>query len=235
MKQNRILLVVALALLVLAIGVEGGSGLMIDAGPAADVDTPGMGIPYLALLDGLLCLTVLLKVLAIVLPARIHGAAQGCVTALVGLFALIGGVVMAFLAFQLLMLLLGLLLAVPFGTAVYMAVFGHFDRAGAAIALSLIMLLKLGAVGCLLLSHPDEMKSKATLLFCGCSLLANVVVSWLHGFLPRPLASITDTLAAIVVAILGIIWALLMLLGSISPIVKTLRVDRGLAGTGSSE
>ncbi len=223
MRQRSTLLFLSVGLLGLALAVELGSGLLIEEGSKADVPTPGMGIPYLALLDGLLFFAILVKALSGVLPPRLLGASQGCATFLVALCALIGGIVMIVVALVLLALMVGLFLAVPFGTAVYLAIYGSFDRNGAAVALSLCMFLKLASAGCMLLSHPDELKTKATLFFFGSSLLANIVVSWLHGFLPRILASITDTVAAIVVAILGVIWAVLLLIGSISPIVKTLR------------
>jgi hypothetical protein len=45
---------------------------------------------------------------------------------------------------------------------------------------------------------------------------------------PFILASITDMIGAIVVAVLAAIWALFYLIGSIPAIVKVLRVDRAL-------
>ena len=226
MQQNRVLLFVALGLLFLALAIELGAGLLVDPvknGTQTDMPTPGYGVTYLALLDGLLFFALLMKVLAAVLPARVHGAAQGCLTGLVGLLGLLGGILMIIVAFLFLMLLLGLLMAVPFGTAIYFGCYGSFERGEAAATLSICMFLKLVATGCVLLSHPDELKTKATLLFWGCALLANFLVAWLHALLPRVLTSVTDVVAAIVVAVIGAIWALLLLLGAISPIWKTLK------------
>ena len=58
------------------------------------------------------------------------------------------------------------------------------------------------------------------------SLLANAVVSFLHGLVPIVLVSITDALGAIVVSVLALIWAVVLLVGALVSIVKVLRLTR---------
>jgi hypothetical protein len=58
------------------------------------------------------------------------------------------------------------------------------------------------------------------------SLLANIVVSFLHGLVPFVLVSILDAVAAIVVGVLAAIWALIKLIGSIPAIIFGLRIWR---------
>ena len=54
------------------------------------------------------------------------------------------------------------------------------------------------------------------------SLVANLIISFLHNFVPIPLVSITDAIGAIVVAILAVIWAIVLLVGAIISIIKAI-------------
>jgi hypothetical protein len=56
-------------------------------------------------------------------------------------------------------------------------------------------------------------------------LLCNVVAAFLQGLVPIILVSILDDVAAIVFAIVGIVWAVVLLIGSIPAIVKAVRVS----------
>lgn len=189
-------------------------------------DPPGLAISYLALVDGLLLFIVLLMGLALLLPDRVHGKLQGVLTLIVSLLVLIGGVILASVAFLLLLLMVGLFSAVPFGTITYLVLFGFFARPSAAAVLALVFLLKIGFVVFLVLAQERFLQSKGLVLLTATSLLASLIVSFLHGLVPLPLVSITDALAAVIVAILAIVWALLMLIGSIISIIKLLRFDR---------
>ena len=51
-------------------------------------------------------------------------------------------------------------------------------------------------------------------------------VAFLHGVVPRFLASITDALAAIIVAVVGIVWAVLMAVGALIATVKSIRLEK---------
>ena len=54
------------------------------------------------------------------------------------------------------------------------------------------------------------------------SFLANLIVSFLHGLVPFPLVSITDAVAGIIVGILALIWAIVILIGSINAVIQAL-------------
>jgi hypothetical protein len=244
--------IVSLVCLVLAVLVEVGSPLLLptkapnpaditidqearDAGvtPAKIVQlqqenppTPGLGIPYLALLDGLLLLTLVLMGASLIIPERVHGRVQGLVTLIGAIVALLAGLAMLFAAIGLLLLMVGLFTAVPFGTIAYLAVWGFFNRAGASGTLGLLMLLKVVAAVCLVLAHQRFLQNKGLVLLVLTSLLANALVSFLHGFVPIVLVSITDALGAIIVAILALIWAVVLLIGALVSIVKVLRLKR---------
>ena len=188
--------------------------------------TPGLGIPYLALLDGLLLLTLALMGASLLIPERVHGRVQGLVTLIGAIVAILAGLVMLFAAIALLFLMVGLFTAVPFGTIAYLAVWGFFNRAGASGTLGLLMLLKVVAAVCLVLAHQRFLQNKGLVLLVLTSLLANAIVSFLHGFVPIVLVSITDALGAIIVAILALIWAVVLLIGALVSIVKVLRLTR---------
>ena len=232
-ELRRPLFIVALVLITLAFLVELGSAGFIDNvtpadKPSYDLPTPGWGIPYLALLDGLLLFTVALIGASLLIPERVHGRVQGIVTLIVSLLVLLGAIAAIFLAITLLTLMVSLLLAVPFGTIVYFATFADFDVAASRTTLGIVMPLKLAFAVCLVLAHQRFLENKGLVLIILTSLLATLIVSFLHGFIPGFLVSITDDIAAIIVAILAAIWALVFLIGSIPAIVKALRVDRAL-------
>lgn len=188
--------------------------------------TPGLGVPYLALVDGLLLLTLALMGASLLIPERVHGRVQGLATLVGAVVALVAGIGLLLVAIGLLITMVSLLAAVPFGTIAYLAVWGFFNRGGAAGTLGLLMTLKLAAGVCLVLAHQRFLQNKGLVLLFLTSLLANAVVSLLHGLVPLILVSITDAVGAIIVAILGLIWAVLLLVGALVSIVKVLRLKR---------
>lgn len=199
-----------------------------------DEDPPGLGIPYLALVDGLLLFVVALMGLSLIVPERAHGRVQGVVTLIVSILVVILGIVLLVVAVLALLLMVSLFLSVPFGTLTYLAIFGFFDRGGATLALGLLLVLKLGFTVCLLLAHQRFVQNKGLVLLVATSIVLNLVVSFLHGLVPLFLVSITDAIAAIVVAVVAIVWAIVLLIGAIVSIVKVLRLSRG-AGAGTRD
>ncbi|MDQ5826293.1 MAG: hypothetical protein M3441_19030 [Chloroflexota bacterium] len=181
---------------------------------------PGIGILYMALLDAVVLFTVGLMGVSLIVPEGIHGRLQGCTSCIFSLLLILASLLLCFVGLQLVTLMVSLLLAFPFGTIAYMAIFGHFDRDAAAIVLGLIMMLKLGFAVCLLLAHQRFLQNKGLVLLVATSLLANVILSFLHGFVPSFLVSITDGIGGIIMAILAIIWAVFLLIGAIIAIVR---------------
>ncbi|NMO22011.1 hypothetical protein HPC49_37935 [Pyxidicoccus fallax] len=188
--------------------------------------TPGLGIPYLALVDALLLLTLGLMGASLLIPERVHGRVQGLATLVGAIVALLTGIGLLLAAIGLLITMVTLVAAAPFGTIAYLAVWGFFNRGGAAGTLGLLMMFKLAAGVCLVLAHQRFLQNKGLVLLYLTSLLANAVVSFLHGLVPGILVSITDAVGAIIVAILGLIWAVLLLVGALVSIVKVLRLKR---------
>jgi hypothetical protein len=187
---------------------------------------PGMAIPYMALLDGLLLFTVSLMGVGMLVRERIHGRIQGAATLIFSLLIVLAAIGLILLAIITLLAMIALLLAVPFGTLAYLALYGFFNRTGAGAALALLMGLKLGFAICLVLAHQRFLQNKGLVLLILTSFLANVVIGFLHGIVPLFLVSITDSVGAIVVGILAALWAIFLLVSSLGSVLKALRFDR---------
>jgi hypothetical protein len=218
--------VIALIVVFLIVLVEAASTSWVGASSNSTLPAPGLGIPYLALVDGVVLFTLGLFGLALIVPARVLGATQGIATFICMLLLLIGSLMLIWLAFMLLTLMVTLLMAVPFGTLAYFAAYADFDVSDARITLGVLMALKIALVVLLLLAQQGFMAVKGLVLLLVTSLLANVVVSFLHGLVPVFLVSILDAVAAIVVGVLAAVWSLVKLIGLIPAIVKGVRLDR---------
>lgn len=187
---------------------------------------PGRAIRYMALLDGILLFTVGLMGLSLVISHRVHGRLQGIATLVFSLLMVLGTIAMIIAALLAVLLMVALFLAVPFGTLAYLATYGFFNRPGASVMLSLLMALKVGFAVCLVVAQQRFLQNKGLVLMIVTSLLANVIISFLHGLVPIFLVSITDAIAAIVVGILAVIWGIILLISSVPATVKAFRLDR---------
>ena len=193
---------------------------------AQEETPPGMAIRYMGFLDGILLFTVGLMALSLIIRERLHARLNGILTLVFSLLMVIGCFFAILWAFTQLMVMLSLFLSVPFGTIAYMGLYGFFDRAGATAVLSLSMAFRIGFVVCLVLAQQRFLQNKGLVLLILTSFLGVIVVSFLHGLVPTFLVSITDAVAALVVGILAILWALVLLLSSILPTLRAFRVDR---------
>jgi hypothetical protein len=225
---RKIPLIITAALLVVCVLIELSSAafLKTDAADAAGVsntsDAPGLGIPYLALVDGLLAYTLIMMVLTFVLNANVQAKLQAILTLILSFFLVLGSIVLIFVALAKLLLMVALFFAIPFGTIAYLAIWGDFPRGAAAAILSLLMLLKIIASICLPIAHQRFLVAKGLILMILTSFLCMIIVSFLHGIVPTPLVSITDALAAIIVGIIALIWGIIILVGSIIATVQAL-------------
>ncbi|HEX8369209.1 MAG TPA: hypothetical protein VF604_11765 [Pyrinomonadaceae bacterium] len=220
-ELRRPFFIIALVLMFLVVLVEIGSP-WLQTVTTKDFDRPGYGVQYLVFVDAFLFYVSLLIGLALIIPERIQGRLQGIATLIISFFGCLGIIAAIIFALIFLLVLVTLLLAPIFGTIAYLAIYGDFDRSGANITLSLIMLLKIGYCIFLVLAHQRFLQNKSLVLLTLTSLLANIIISFLHNFVPGILVSITDAVGAIVVAILALIWAIVFLIGSIIAIVKSI-------------
>ncbi len=209
----------------------------IDAGDAKDSldstrpeDPPGMGIPALALIEGLLLLVLAITAAPLLVGERVTGVLTGAVSIIGGLVVLIAAIATAIVSFAALLLMVSLLLAVPFGTMAYLALFGSFDTGGAAVFTSLVLGLTLACLVLLVVAQQRFVTGKGLMLLIATAALLTFVTALLHSIVPSFLVSITDALAALVTAIVSAIWALLVLIWGIVAAVRVLRLGRQVGG-----
>lgn len=184
---------------------------------------PGIGIPSLALLDGIVLFTLGLIGAGLLVPQAIQGRIQGIITLAFSLLLLLGTLALAAAALARVTLMVALLSAAPFGTLTYLALFGFFNRTGAAAVLSLLMLLKLGVAAGLVLAQQRFIQNKGLVALLVTSIVGNLVVSFLHGLVPGFLVSLTDSIAALIIAILVLLWLAPLLLGSAVSMYRSLQ------------
>jgi hypothetical protein len=186
-------------------------------------EPPGFGITALARIDVILLLTLGLMALSLVIGDHLTGRIQGLVSLIVGILVFLSAFKALFATLIELMIRVTLLLATPFGTIAYLAMFSFFDRGGAGAILGLSWLLKIAAAVCLLLAHQRYLKQYGLILLFLTSLLGSFLVTFLHGFPPRFLVNITDPIAAIVNDILALIWAIVTIVFGIIALIKALK------------
>jgi hypothetical protein len=186
---------------------------------------PGMAIPYMATLDGVLLFTVGLVGVSLLLRERVHGRIQGISTLIFSIVIIAAAIAMILAAIALVLLMIALLTAVPFGTLAYLAIYGFFNRPGANIALSLLMTLKLVFAALLIAAQQRFLQNKGLVFLILTSLLATIIIKFLHGIVPLILVSITDGIAAIIVAILALLWAIFLLIGAIPAVIRILKMQ----------
>lgn len=210
--------------------VEVGSGQVF-----VDADAIGWGIPCLAWIDGILCWSLLWRALNYVLPDSLQVKLQVVGSVLGAILYLLAAIVTLFVALQLLLLMLTLVVAVPFGLAIYLAKWGTFAKGTAAATLGVLMTGKLVVCVLLFLADRTVIRHKMLVFTVLLSLLAGVVLAFLHGIVPRPFATITDLLGALIEIVLGIVLGLILLIGSIFPLVKVVLRSAGEVGSAVSK
>lgn len=213
--------------LCLALVIEVGLGSSLPSEGAArsisSAATPGIGIRYLAAIDVALFYTLLLMALEFIAPRAILGRVQGIITLILSFFGIIAVIVLIVIAIAALMLMVSLLLAPPFGTLAYFAAWGDFPSGAARATLALVMMLKIGSALFLIAASPAFLKNKGLVILMGLSLLATFVTGFLIAFVPSFLAAITDALSAIISGVIGAVWMLLMLIGAIFAVIRSIR------------
>lgn len=248
---RRPIFVFALVAIVLAVLAELGLSLLLSASDGTTVSSqtaaglgvdptlfssaalaesspPGAGIAALAFLDGLLVFTIVMLGVSLAISDRVYGRIQGVATLIVTFLWVLASFVAIFVGIAKLLLMIGLFVAVPFGTIAYLAIWGGFPVSKAATILGLILFFKIAFAVLLVIAQPRFLKVKGLVLLVLISLVAQLVLVFIHGFLPRPVVAIGDQFWAIIVTVIALIWALVMLIGSIPAIVKAIRVSRSL-------
>lgn len=214
--------------------VPPGPGAAQDLGIPAGVqavnatngsDPPGSGIASLALVDGLVLFTVGMLGLSLVVPLRLYGRVQGIATLVVSVLWIIMCFMLLVVGLIQLFLMIGLLVAVPFGTFVYLAIWGSFPVGAAAVVLGAVLFLKIGFGVLLILAQPRFLRVKGLVILVLLSVVLQLVLGFIHGFLPGVVVSIGDQFWALITGVVALVWALIMLIGSIPAIINAAKAS----------
>lgn len=189
-------------------------------------DPPGLGVPALALIGTLLVLVLSLTTAPLLLGDRVTGLVQGIVSLVGGVLALLASIAVALVALAALLTMVGLVLAAPFGTLAYLAVFGSFPTGAAALLVGLVLALQLGTVVLLVFAHQRFLASKGLMLLLATAVLLTFVTGLLHAIVPGFLVSIADAVAALISAVVAAVWSLLIAIGGLVGVLKLLQLNR---------
>jgi polyferredoxin len=215
-------------ILLLAVVVELGSvlafGTLGSTSGLTDVPRPGIGVRALVFVDVVLIYTLAMVVINEIPPLRpIFGRIQGILTLILSLIGVIVDIIFIFVTLALLILMVSLLLAAPFGTLLYFATWGDFDTGAVRAVLSLVMALKLAGLGIMVVSNPRLLKDKGLVFAAACSLLVAFLLGFLVAFPPSFLAAITDAVGALIAGVVGLVWMLIFLIVSILAVIRAIR------------
>lgn len=208
----------------MAILGEFSLGAMIGRIEGAGTDSaPGWGIRMLGLIDLALGWTLALMAVEIIRPMGPLAKVQGFVTLVLSIFGILAGLLLIFATLSLLILMVSLLLAFPFGTAAYMAAWAAFPAGAAQAILALLMTFKLIGIGLLMVATPALLKNRGLLLLLGLSVGLTFLTGLLIGLVPGVVAAIADVLCALVSAVAGTIWMGVLLVGALGAILRAVR------------
>jgi hypothetical protein len=199
-----------------AVALQAGAAALLSRGAVPDLPRPGLGIASLALLDAPIAYALFLLLLDQVPRLRPALARlQWVANLLAALLLLILGVMAALAAWALLVLMIALLLAPPFGTLAYVAAWGRFGEAEARLLLGSAMTLKLAGLAMALVAFPALRRNRWLMLMAAIALLVAVILGLAHAWPPGVLVSLADTVVALVAAVLAACLALLLLFGAL--------------------
>lgn len=189
-------------------------------------EPPGMGIPALALILGELLLILALTALPLLVGDRITGTVNSIASLIGGLLLLLASIAVALLSFAMLQVMLSLLLAPPFGTLTYLALFGSFNAGGAAVFTSAILFCVVACLLLLVFAQQRFLASKGLVALIGTAALLTLGTAFLHSLVPGFLVSIADAAVALVTAIVSAIWALCIVIWGVVAAVRLLQLGR---------
>lgn len=214
--------VIASIIITLAIAFELSTMAFLRSEAGVEGATPGLGGPYLALIDGIILYSVILMWISMAPGKAMTARLQSVVTLFLSFFGALGSFILIFIAFGLILLMIGLLLAVPFGTLAYLAAYAGFPKSIAVSALTFVMTLKLAFLILLFLAHQGFMKNLGLMIMIALSLLTTWLTSFLISLPPAFLASITDAVAALITAVIALIRLVMLFIASLIGIITAL-------------
>jgi hypothetical protein len=174
-----------------------------------------LALPAQALLDGLLLVCVSALALPRLLPGRDVTRRARFASFIASLVLLLVGIAVVVAGVARLRHLVALYLSPPFGTFSYLLLYGSFPRRGSLLALAVLMALKVAACLTLLQADPRVSSQRGIAGLALTSLSVTVLSAFCYALAPPSLAGITDALAAAVAALAAVLWAGIIVSGSV--------------------
>ena len=143
-----------------------------------------------------------------------------------------GSLVLAGVALATLLLMIGLFVAIPFGTIAYLVVWGFFPVRDTAVVLALLLSLKLLFIGALVAAQPGFLKVKGLVLLVMLSLVLQLGLGLVQQLLPGVVVSIGDEFWALITTVFAVVWAIVMAVGTIPAMVNAVQAARSTTSTG---
>jgi hypothetical protein len=220
----------------LIIGIEVSALAFLPVAATADLPTPGLGITTLGLIDGLIFYSWTTIKLGGLVPEKILTPTTKISNFIFFLVMLIVSITVFFITIALLLLMISLLMAIPFGTVAYMAMYADFPKGAAQATLGMLLFLKMAFAVIIVFGEKRLFEDyRKFLILLGCSFLLNIALSFLHAFVPGFLVSITDAIGAIIISIFAIIWFLILFIGSIWGVITLIMDAVGSVSRGTDK
>jgi hypothetical protein len=115
--------------------------------------------------------------------------------------------------------LVALYLSPPWGTLSEVLLYGSFRRSAALVALTVLMALKVGACALVLRAFPRAAAKRGLGGLALTSVGATVVATLCYALAPASRGAIADALAAAVIALAALLWAGVIVSGSVRRLV----------------
>ncbi len=202
-------------------GVDDFKGVEGALGGSAE-KSASYGVAALITIDVMLLFTLTMFNLPLIVSPRLVAQLQGILTLLVGIGVILFALFTLLKTLAVTMVMVGLLLAIPFGTIVYMVKYASFDLEAPAAIIASLMLLKVILSIALVVAHELFLKNVGLVLLIATSIVAMIIVTFLHNIVPVFLASITDGIAGIVVAVIAIVWGIVLVIGGLVGTIKSI-------------
>jgi hypothetical protein len=241
MNIRRYITFISWALIAIIVGIELGSSLgllsiMAQAVGADGTKSPGMGIMALAFIDGILLYSWSTIKAGSIIPEKFLTPATKIANLCFFFSMLMAAIATIVTAIALITVMVSLLLAIPFGTIVYMIKYANFSTGAAQSTLAILMSLKILFTISLIVGEARLFQDYRKFLYVlATSFVVNIIIGFTHGMVPGFLVSITDAIGAIIVAVIALVWLITMFLGSIITGLTLVMDAIGLASKASNK
>ena len=174
-----------------------------------------LALPAQALLDGLLLVAAAAVALPQFLPRRDAARGVRLGSFVLSLVILLAGIAVVVTAIERLRDLTALYLSPPYGTLSYLLLDGSFRRGASLLALTALLALKLLAFVLLVRAFPRAVARRGVAALALTSVATMVVTAFCLALAPSTLGGIGDALAASIAALVAILWAGVIVSGSV--------------------